>query len=97
MLTEIILCSIITVPLLFVLFENNIKKQLRLLDTHADYVKMKSMKDITKTFFGENNLLLAQGNKLLLACFPERRETSCFFEQQLTRHALEGRRTRLFT
>ena len=60
MLTEIILCSIITVPLLFVLFENNIKKQLRLLDTHADYVKMKSMKDITKTFVGENKMTSAQ-------------------------------------
>ena len=60
MLTEIILCSIITVPLLFVLFENNIKKQLRLLDTHADYVKMKSMKDVTKTFVGENKMTSAQ-------------------------------------
>ena len=60
MLTEIILCSIITVPLLFVLFENNVKKQLRLLDTHADYVKMKSMKDVTKTFVGENKMTSAQ-------------------------------------
>ena len=54
MLTEIILCSIITVPLLFVLFENNIKKQSRPIDNPADITKIEDIQTIK--FFGENKM-----------------------------------------
>ena len=50
MLTEIILCSIITVPLLFVLFENNIKKQSRPIDNPDDITKIKDIQ--TTNVFG---------------------------------------------
>ena len=54
MLAEIILCSIITIPLLFVLYENNIKKQSRPIDNLVDITKMKDIQ--TTKFFGENKM-----------------------------------------
>ena len=54
MLAEIILCSIITIPLLFVLYENNIKKQSRPIDTLADIAKIEGIQ--TTKFFGENKM-----------------------------------------
>ena len=54
MLTEIILCSIITIPLLFVLYENNIKKQSRPIDNLADITKIEDIQ--TTKFLGENKM-----------------------------------------
>ena len=54
MLTEIILSLIITIPLLFVLYENNIKKQSRPIDNLVDITKMKDIQ--TTKFFGENKM-----------------------------------------
>ena len=54
MLTEIILSSIITLPLLFVLYENNIKKQSRPIDNLADITKIEDIQ--TTKFFGENKM-----------------------------------------
>ena len=54
MLTEIILCSIITIPLLFVLYENNVKKQSRPIDNRDDITKIEDIQTIK--FFGENKM-----------------------------------------
>ena len=54
MLTEIILSSIITIPLLFVLYENNIKKQSRPIDNLADIIKIEDIQ--TTKFLGENKM-----------------------------------------
>ena len=54
MLTEIILSSIITIPLIFVLVENNINKQSRPIDNPADITKIEDIQTIK--FFGENKM-----------------------------------------
>ena len=54
MLTEIILCSIITIPLLFVLYENNVKKQSRPIDNRDDITKIEDIQ--TTKFFGESKM-----------------------------------------
>ena len=54
MLTEIILSSIITIPLIFVLVENNINKQSRPIDNPADITKIEDIQTIK--FFGESKM-----------------------------------------
>ena len=54
MLTEIILSSIITIPLIFVLVENNINKQSRPIDNPADITKIEDIQTIK--FFGEDKM-----------------------------------------
>ena len=54
MLTEIILSSIITIPLLFVLYENNVKKQSRPIDNRDDITKIEDIQTIK--FFGEDKM-----------------------------------------
>ena len=50
MLTEIILSLIITIPLLFVLYENNVKKQSRPIDNPDDITKIEDIQ--TTNVFG---------------------------------------------